>query len=151
MNTQVQALHRLLEPVIADSGCELWGVEHLPGPGRSLLRLYIDSAAGITLADCERVSRRVTGVLDVEDPLPGPYDLEVSSPGLDRPLFTLAQFQRFQGRSVRLRLRERLAGRRRIVGRIGSIGSDSVEIIEGEESLVVPAKSIEKARLIPEI
>jgi ribosome maturation factor RimP len=150
MNAQVQALYRLLEPVIADAGYELWGMEHIPGPGRSLLRLYIDSAAGITLADCEQVSRRVTGVLDVEDPLPGPYDLEVSSPGLDRPLFTLAQFQRYRGREVRLRLRDRVAGRRRIAGRIDRIAGDSVEILDGDERFVIPADAIERARLVPE-
>jgi ribosome maturation factor RimP len=150
MHTQSQALHALLDPVVADLGFELWGLERVSAPGRLLLRIYIDSAAGITVEDCARVSRRVAGVLDVEDPIRGPYDLEVSSPGLDRLLFTPAQFERYAGRGVKLRLKAKLRGQRRIAGTIGRVSGESLEIESGEERFDVPIDLIEQARLVPE-
>jgi len=151
MHAQNQALYALLDPVVADLGYELWGLERVSAPGRSRLRIYIDSAAGITVDDCARVSRRVAGVLDVEDPIRGPYDLEVSSPGLDRPLFTLAQFERFAGCEVRLRLKAKLDGQRRIAGVIGRVSGDSLEIASGSERYAVPLELIEQARLVPDV
>jgi len=150
MLAQNQALYALLDPVVADLGYELWGLERVSAPGRSLLRIYIDSAAGITVDDCARVSRRVAGVLDVEDPIRGPYDLEVSSPGLDRPLFTPAQFERYAGRAVKLRLRAKLDGQRRIAGTIGRVSGESLEIEAGDERYEVPLDLIEQARLVPQ-
>ena len=150
MHAQNQAIYTLLDPVVADLGYELWGLERVSAPGRTLLRVYIDSAAGISVDDCARVSRRLAGVLDVEDPIRGPYDLEVSSPGLDRPLFTPAQFERFAGRAVRLRLRAKLSGQRRIAGIIGRVSGDTLEVAAGEESYEVPLDLIEQARLVPE-
>jgi ribosome maturation factor RimP len=117
---------------------------------RSLLRLYIDSAQGVTLADCERVSREVTGVLDVEDPIRGPYDLEVSSPGLDRPLFTLAQVRRYIGRQVRLRLRVKLHGHRQIAGVVAQVLDDALVVDAGSERLEVKWDMVERARLVPQ-
>jgi ribosome maturation factor RimP len=151
MHPQNQALYALLGPVVADLGYELWGLEQVSAPGRTLLRVYIDSAAGISVDDCARVSRRVAGLLDVEDPIRGPYDLEVSSPGLDRPLFTPAQFERFVGREVRLRLKAKLNGQRRIAGTIARAGGGSLEIDSGKERCEVPMDLIEQARLVPDI
>ncbi len=91
------ALVRLLQPVVEGEGCVLWEVEYVPGRGSPVLRLYIDSPAGITVDDCERVSRAVSERLDAEDPLPGQYTLEVSSPGFERPLRTAAQFAPYVG------------------------------------------------------
>ena len=150
MHAQNQAVYALLAPVVADLGFELWGLERVSAPGRSLLRIYIDSAAGISVDDCARVSRRVAGVLDVEDPIRGPYDLEVSSPGLDRLLFPPAQFERYAGRAVRLRLRAKLRGQRRVAGTIGRVSQEMIEIATGEERHEVPMDLIEQARLVPE-
>jgi ribosome maturation factor RimP len=151
MHAQNQTLYALLGPVVADLGYELWGLEQVSAPGRSLLRIYIDSAVGISVDDCARVSRRLAGVLDVEDPIRGPYDLEVSSPGLDRPLFTLAQFERFAGREVRVRLKAKLHGQRRIVGTIAGVSGANVRIVSGTEHHEVPTELIEQARLVPEL
>lgn len=140
----------LIEPVVTALGCELWGIEHIRRGHRSLLRLYIDSNRGVTLADCERVSREVTGVLDVEDPIRGPYDLEVSSPGVDRPLFTLAQLQRYVGKEVRLRLRMKLHGHRQLIGTVDHVGSDAVVIDMLGERIEVKWDMVEKARLVPQ-
>src|SRR5690348_9661657 len=94
----------LLEPAVEALGFELVELEFHGQGGGSLLRLYIDKAAGVTVDDCEQVSRQVSAVLDVEDPLPGAYTLEVSSPGLDRPLRKQADYARFAGRQAKLEL-----------------------------------------------
>ncbi len=140
----------LIEPVVAALGCELWGIEHTRRGHRSLLRLYIDSSRGVTLTDCERVSREVTGVLDVEDPIRGPYDLEVSSPGVDRPLFTLIQLRRYIGIEVRLRLRVKIQGQRQILGVVEQVTDDAVVINMSGENIEVKWDMVEKARLVPQ-
>jgi len=143
-------LEPLIEPVVAALGCELWGIEQMRRGHRALLRIYIDSNRGVTLADCERVSREVTGVLDVEDPIRGPYDLEVSSPGVDRPLFTLAQLQRYIGNEVRLRLCMKLHGHRQLLGTLEQVEGDAVVVNMPGERIEVKWDMVEKARLVPQ-
>lgn len=140
----------LIEPAVVAAGCELWGVELFRRGHRSLLRLYIDSPRGVSLADCERVSREVTGVLDVEDPIRGPYDLEVSSPGVDRPLFSPLQVQRYSGRQVRLRLRIKLNGHRQLIGIVEQVNDDTLVLDMGGERIEVKWDLVEKARLVPQ-
>jgi len=140
----------LLAPAVTALGYELWGVEHLARGRKSLLRIYIDRDDGISLRDCELVSRQVAGILDVEDPIRGGYDLEVSSPGLDRPLFTVDQFRRFVGEAVRIRLKAKLEGRRQIAGRLESVSDEEIEVRENSRSFLVPVDMIDRARLIPE-
>ena len=150
MYKQNKRLVELIGPVVRDLGYELVGIEHLRQGRYSLVRIYIDKEAGITLADCEAVSHQVTGVLDVEDPIQGAYNLEVSSPGLDRPLFTLNQFARHTGRAARLNLGAKLEGRRKLSGRIAGTGEDYVLMeVDGEE-MRVPGDLIEQARIVPE-
>jgi ribosome maturation factor RimP len=141
-------LLKLLEPVVRGLGYELLGIERHNSGRDSLLRIYIDSTAGISLLDCERVSRQVTGILDVNDPIKGPYHLEVSSPGFDRPLFTLEQFKRYIGHNARLCLHNKIAGRRRISGVISSVNDDSVDIMMDETNYRITADNIDKARLV---
>ncbi len=151
MYKQNKKIVELIEPVVSAMGYELWGVEHLSQGRYSLLRIYIDKADGITLSDCEQVSRQVTGVLDVEDPIQGAYNLEVSSPGLDRPLFTLPQFARYIDNDAKLTLSVKLDGRRKLSGKITGTGENLVLMeVEGKE-YKVPAESIDNARLIPDI
>lgn len=143
-------LEPLIDPVVVAAGCELWGVELFRRGHRSLLRIYIDSERGVSLADCERVSRDVTGVLDVEDPIRGPYDLEVSSPGLDRPLFTLAQVRRYAGREIRLRLRVKLQGHRQLLGTVQRVDEDGVVIAVAGADIEVKWDMVDRARLVPQ-
>jgi ribosome maturation factor RimP len=132
-------------------GYECVGVEHdLGGAGAATLRVYIDHANGVGLGDCEAVSHQLSGALDVEDPIAGNYDLEVSSPGLDRPLFELEHFRRFAGERARLRLAEKRDGRRRFDGRLAGTEGDNVLLDSDGERLVLPFQSIESARLVPE-
>ncbi|HET7922478.1 MAG TPA: ribosome maturation factor RimP [Gammaproteobacteria bacterium] len=140
----------LLEPAVVALGYELVELE-FHGQGRnSVLRLYIDGPKGVTLDDCERVSRQVSGVLDVEDPIPGHYALEVSSPGLDRPLRRLEDFERFVGQRAKLELLLPLDGRRRFTGTLAGVEAGEVLMdVEGER-LRLPFTQMGKAHLVPE-
>lgn len=157
--TQITAL---LAPTVASLGVELIGVEYLPAPGSAVLRLYIDvteadASAGrmVGIEDCEAVSREVSAQLDVEDPISGHYTLEVSSPGVDRPLFTAAQFARFVGEEVKVTLKLPQDGRRRLQGRILGVDGETVRIevegLGGQPVVVeVAMGNVEKARLVPD-
>lgn len=147
---QMTRLRELLEPVITAMGYELLGVEHLAAGQRPVLRIYIDNIPGITLEDCERVSRQAGAVLDVEDAVRGPYTLEVSSPGLDRPLYTLAHFQRFAGAVVRIHLHTPMDNRRKILGRLSAVRDDNVAVESEGVEYLIPIGQIAKARLVPE-
>ena len=141
----------MLEPGIRSLGYELVGVEfQTGGKGGGLLRVYIDSAAGISADDCQKVSYQVSGVLDVEDPIPGHYTLEVSSPGLDRMLFRPEDFDRFAGQLVKVRLAYPLEGQRRFKGRLAGMRGENVVIKEDDMEISLPFDQIEQARLVPE-
>ncbi len=144
-------LQQILEPVVAAMGYELVGVEFQLRKANTLLRLYIDQDAGINLEDCERVSHQVSGVLDVEDRVSGQYTLEVSSPGLDRPLFQEAHFARFVGHRARIHLVVPINGKNKLVGLLKSVQDGEVAVeVEGVE-IRVPLDRIDKARLVPEL
>ena len=160
MTDKANEIAALLGPTVTSLGLELLGAEYLPSPGGAMLRLYIDvpaDAAGadgepraVTIEDCEAVSREVSAQLDVEDPISSHYTLEVSSPGIDRPLFGAAQFARFAGESAKVALRLPQDGRRRMQGRIARVEGENITFdVDGNE-FVVRADSIEKARLVPD-
>ena len=144
----------LLEPVIEALGYELVLLEYSPSRGASLLRLYIDAAGGINVDDCARVSREVSGVLDVEDPIQGAFQLEVSSPGIDRPLAKVEHFQRFMGEQVKLQLLAPRdvgpAGRRRFMGAIAAVSPKSVTLDTPDGVFEFEFSEIERARLVPD-
>ncbi len=147
--SQAGKLDAIIEPAVAALGYELVGVEFLPQGRHSVLRVYIDSEAGIRVEDCERVSHQISGVLEVEDPISGQYTLEVSSPGLDRPLFKAEHYQRFAGSEVKLRLIRPLDGQRKFRGVLHGMREDAVVIeVEGQE-ITLPLADIEKANLVP--
>ena len=142
-------LRKLLEPAVSALGFDLVGVEFVSGR-RGVLRLYIDSEDGITIDDCQAVSHQVSGLLDVEDPIQGQYSLEVSSPGLDRPLFRAADFEHFAGHEVRLRLVAPLEGRRKFRGVLAGMRDGRVVVQVEEQELVVALEEIDEARLVPD-
>lgn len=145
-------LLQLLTPVIADLGFECLGIEYAPSRGNSLLRIYIDAPdRPITLDDCEAVSREVSATLDVNDPIAGRYTLEISSPGLDRPLFTPAQFARFLGQEAKLALNLPVQGRRRLHGAIRAVDGDDITIEQDGVAVTVAHDNIQKARLVPDL
>jgi ribosome maturation factor RimP len=141
----------LLEPVITALGYEMLGIEYFKQKDGSMLRLYIDNDAGITIDDCTRVNHQVIGVLDVHDPIKEKYLLEISSPGLNRPLFTLEQFKRYPGQEVKMRLREKLDGRRMIRGVIKAVEEKAVIVSDDGVDYLIPADVIDLAHLVPKI
>lgn len=143
-----ERLIALLEPAVAALGFELADLDAHVGR-RGLLRLFIDREPGVTLADCERVSEQLGAFLDVEDPLPGSYVLEVSSPGADRRLRTLAHFERFKGAQAKVELKDAREGRRRFTGRLAGVEAGAV-LVEVEGDLWrVQVSDIAAARLAP--
>ncbi|MCZ6804531.1 MAG: ribosome maturation factor RimP [Proteobacteria bacterium] len=150
MYRQNQTLLDLFGPEVAAIGYELLGIELNQNGDGSILRVYIDKEGGIMVDDCVLVSQQLTGLLDVEDPITGNYELEVSSPGLDRPLFTLEQFNKFVGEMVKLKLYEKHNGRKRFVGILKSVDNAEIAIDCDDEEYNVPFRLIERARLVPQ-
>ena len=145
------ALIKLVEPTIERLGYELTNLELKLGGRDGLVRIFIDKEGGIDIDDCEAVSRQVSAILDVEDPLPGNYTLEVSSPGLDRALTKPAHFQRFMGEDVRIKLRFPLDGRRNFRGALKCADDEHIEVEVDGESHSLPLTTIESARLVPHV
>ena len=140
----------LLQPLVEDLGYEFVGLERSTNPKNLALVIYIDTPDGIAVEDCERVSREAAALLDVEDPIPGHYRLEVSSPGLDRPLFTLEQFGQFIGELVQISLYAPQDGRRKFKGKI--LGTDEGQVLIDQDGVEVTLalETIAKARLVPD-
>jgi len=147
--TLEQKLQDLVQGSVEDLGCELWGIE-CQRVGRYLtVRLFIDKEGGVTVEDCADVSRQVSAVLDVEDPIADKYNLEVSSPGLDRPLFTLNQFERYLGQEILLHLRIPVADRRKWQGQLAKIENDMITLIVDGKEQVLAFGNIQKANVVP--
>ncbi len=142
-------LVRLLEPTVESLGYELSDLEVRIGGRHGALRVFIDKPDGIGLADCEKVSRAISALLDVEDPLPGQYDLEVSSPGLDRKLTKVEHFQRFEGETVKVQMRFPIEGRRRFRGTLVSADDENIVVEVDGVPHTLPVATIDTARLVP--
>ena len=140
----------LLQPLIEDLGYEFVGLEHSSNPKNPVLVIYIDRPDGIAIEDCETVSREVAALLDVEDPIPGQYSLEVSSPGLDRPLFTAEQFARFVGEVAAVSVYAPVDGRRKFKGTILAAGENTVTIDQDGTEVTLDLGNVVKARLVPD-
>ena len=149
MSSKLEQLQALLAPVVEALGYECWGVEFISQGRHSVLRVYIDRPEGILIDDCEAVSRQVSGILDVEDPISGEYTLEVSSPGMDRPLFTLEQFAKHAGEQVKIRLRAPYEGRRNYQGILRGVEEQDVVVLVDDHEYLLPIDSIDKANIIP--
>ncbi|MCL4410619.1 MAG: ribosome maturation factor RimP [Gammaproteobacteria bacterium] len=139
----------MLEPAVAAAGYELVGIEFVRAGKHSTLRVYIDHENGISVDDCADVSYQVSAVLDVEDPINTEYNLEVSSPGLDRPLFNSGHYERFIGEEASVQLTAAIMNRRNFKAQISAVEDDKVTFTIGEESFTVPVNAIKKANLVP--
>lgn len=149
VSKKVESLIEMLSPAVAAVGFELWGLEFFQQGRHSVVRLYIDGPDGVGVDDCAVVSHQVSGVLDVEDPIAGEFTLEVSSPGWDRPLFTLPQFARFTGSEVSVRLASPLNGRRRYKGVVQRVTDAEVELLVEGALVLIPFAAIDKANVEP--
>ncbi len=144
-----EELAKLLQPTIERLGYELSDLEARLSGGRGVVRVFIDRLDGVGLEDCEKVSLAVSALLDVEDPVAGQYDLEVSSPGLDRKLTKIAHFQRFKGEAVKVQMRFPIAGRKRFRGTLVSSDDENIVVNVDGESHTLPMAMIDTARLVP--
>lgn len=144
------ALRVLIEPVVESLACELWGVEFFSAGQRSVLRVYIDKDGGIDIEDCQRVSSQLGSVFDVEDPIGEEYTLEVSSPGLSRPLYTFAHYKKLAGEQIELQLRFAFDGRRKFKGLLKGVEAEDVVLVVDEQEYLFPFESIEKAKVVPQ-
>lgn len=153
MSNRQDKLTQLLKPAVEGLGYELVGIEHLPMGKHTVLRVYIDSADGITVDDCSQVSHQVSGVLEVEEPIKGQFTLEVSSPGIDRPLFSFEQFKQFVGSKVKLKLYHAIEGKRKIVGLIDSVEGDDIIILDTDSDarFQLQIDDIDKANIIADL
>lgn len=142
------AIRSAVEPVVTGLGYELVGVEYGGGPGNGRLRVYIDTPGGVTLDDCAAVSEQLSAALDVDDPIPEAYVLEVSSPGINRPLFLRADFERFCGERVFVRLDRAVEGRKRFKGLLTRVEGDEVLVEIDGDTWRLPLDAVEQAHLI---
>ena len=151
MQKSLKAIQELARNVVEPMGYELVGVQYLAGqPGGNILRVYIDREDGVQLDDCARVSHQLSGVLDVEDPIRGNYNLEISSPGLDRPLFEPEHFERYAGRQVNVKLDSSIGGRRKYKGKLLGIEDGRILVEVDGEVYPLDLEDIHEARLVPE-
>jgi ribosome maturation factor RimP len=151
MKQAPEHLVNLIEPIVEGLGYECVGIDYNPHPKHGCLRIYIDSEKGILVDDCSKVSHQISGVLDVEDPIPGNYQLEISSPGAERPFFKISQFERFIGSKVLVNLFKAIDGRRKITGVIEKVDGDIVTLEEAGQIYEVPFSAMSKARLAPDL
>jgi ribosome maturation factor RimP len=147
MHIQNQNLLDLFEPEITAMGFELLGIELIKNGHISLLRVYIDKFEGVNIDDCVLVSQQLTGLLDVKDPIKGQYNLEVSSPGIDKPLFTDEQLKKHIGHIVMIKLREKYRGKRKITGVLEAVDNLEIIIKCNENNEKIPSELIDKAKL----
>jgi ribosome maturation factor RimP len=149
MSAKLELLESLIAPVAESLGCEFWGLDYIARPKTSLLRIYIDKQEGIDVKDCERVSRQVSAVMDVEDPIAGNYTLEVSSPGMDRPLYKLEQYAAYAGHNIKLKLRMAFEGRKNFTGLLKGVEDDEIVLQVDQEEYLLPYELIDKANVVP--
>jgi ribosome maturation factor RimP len=144
-----ETLNALIEPVVIGLGYQLWGIEKVQQGRRVTLKVYIDAKDGVTIEDCAKVSRQVSGLLDVEDPISGDYLLEVSSPGIDRRLFKPEHFDLCKGEKIQVTLRQAFEGQRKWKGVLcGLDEGDAVLRVDDTQEIVLPLASIERARVL---
>ena len=151
MSGKEAQLTQLLQPTVEAMGYVLWGIELISPGKRCMLRLYIEADAGISVDDCAAVSHQVSGVLDVEDPISSGYTLEVSSPGVDRLLFSPEHYSPYVGEMIDVRLRLPVEGRRRFKGILLAANNEAVVVVVDDQEFELPLRSVDRARVFPRL
>ena len=151
MSGKEAQLTQLLQPTVEAMGYVLWGLELISPGKRPTLRLYIESDAGISVDDCAAVSHQLSGVLDVEDPISNEYTLEVSSPGVDRLLFSPKHYSSYVGEILDVRMRLPVEGRRRYKGTLLAINNETVFVMVDDQEFELPLRSVDRARVFPRL
>ena len=143
-------LKGLVEPIVESMGYEFVGLEYISQGKHSILRIFIDKPDGVLVDDCSKVSGQLSAMLDVEDPIRGEYSLEVSSPGMDRPLFTAAHFAQFVGSKCVMRMKMPIDGQRKFTGLIKALSDGMVELEMESKTVSLAVDMVDKANLVPE-
>ena len=146
----VTQIYEMVKPIADELNYEIYHVEYVKENGEYYLRIYIEKEGGITLSDCEALSRRVSDLMDEKDPIPEAYFLEVSSPGLNRTLFTEAHYKRFVGREVLVKLTKAIVGKKSIKGILKEVNEENI-IIEADTLISIPKEKIKSANIEGEI
>ena len=146
MNEELLAL---VEPIVHSFDYELWGLEYLTQGRYSTLKIYIESEKGVDVDDCAKISRQVGSVMDVEDLISSKYTLEVSSPGVDRRLFALAQYDKYKGAKIKINLRTAYEGKRKFKGLLCGVEEGDIVLRVGDEEYLFPFEDIDRANVVP--
>jgi ribosome maturation factor RimP len=149
--SDTEDLDKIIEPVVKGFGCELWGFDYRAFNNSALLRVYIDKENGVTLDDCASVNHQLSGVLDVENPIDVAYTLEVSSPGIERPLLKLDHYRMFIGERVKLRLKWPVEEQRNFVGILRSTDEERIKLMLGDREVHIPVEAISRGRLLIDV
>lgn len=148
MKIDSQSLESLFAPVVEALGCCLWGIEFRSSQKHAHVKIFIDHEDGITLDQCSEVSQQISAVLDVEDPISVPYTLEVSSPGIERPLLKLEHYRRYLGSQIKVRLTWALEGRKNFTGELITVEDDDITIATDSEEVSFSVDAVKRAHLI---
>ena len=143
----IEVIREIMNPLILEQGLELVDIEYRREPRGKILRIYIDREGGVTIGDCTKISRELGTLLDVYDVLPGPYNLEVSSPGLDRPLKKPRDFERFKGKKVRIKTKSGIQNTRLFIGMLVDYVNNVATVEADGRTYFIPYEQIEKANL----
>ena len=146
----VTQIYEMVKPISDELNYEIYHIEYVKENGEYYLRIYIEKEGGITLSDCEALSRRVSDLMDEKDPIPEAYFLEVSSPGLNRTLFTEAHYKRFVGREVMVKLTKAIEGKKSIKGILKEVNEENI-IVEADTLISIPKDKIKSANIEGEI
>jgi len=150
MMAKQEQLANIIAPAVEAVGYVLWGIEYIPQGKHAVLRVYIDHEGGIAVDDCEVASKQISAVLDVEDPINSHYTLEVSSPGLDRQLFTPKQFHFYCGDIIHCRVIPPINHRRKLTGELLSVAEEHIVIKVDDVPVIIPFNQIDKAHVVPQ-
>ena len=146
----VNQIYEMVKPIADELNYEIYHIEYVKENGEYYLRIYIEKDGGITLSDCEALSRRVSDLMDEKDPIKDPYFLEVSSPGLNRTLFTEEHYKRFIGREVMVKFTKSVDGKKNIKGILKEVNEDSI-VVEADQLINIPKDKIKSANIEGEI
>jgi len=146
----VNEIYEMVKPIANELNYDIYHVEYVKENGELYLRIYIEKDGGITLSDCEALSRRVSDLMDEKDPIKDPYFLEVSSPGLNRTLFTEEHYKRFIGREVMVKFTKSVDGKKNIKGILKEVNEDSI-VVEADQLINIPKDKIKSVNIEGEI
>jgi len=152
MSAKTETLTAIIEPVVQSFGMQLWGLQYAGQAQHALLRVFIDSENAVSVNDCAAVSRQLSAVLDVEDPISSKYTLEISSPGIDRPLFKIEHYALYIGSEVKIKLSTAIEKRRKYRATLLAVDEErqTLDISFDEQTLTIDLLNIEKANVLGE-